>query len=68
LQGWRQFADLVEKQRSTLRQFKPPPPLPGRASESAPLVAEQFAFKQRFRNRRAIDLNTRGIAPLTKQV
>src|SRR5262249_61286444 len=61
LEGKRQVADLVEKQRAAMRQLE----LAGlpvlRAREGALLVAEQFRLEQGFGYRRAVDGDERPI-------
>ena len=53
------LADLVEKQRAALRLLKPADAPFVRAGERAAFVAEQFAFQQRRRERRAMHRHER---------
>ena len=55
----RQFPHLIQKQRAAVRQLKLAAPLADRARKCAAHVAEQFAFDQRFRQRRAIQTDHR---------
>ncbi len=48
------FADFVKKKRAAVRRFKAPDPPLCRAGERAFLVAENFAFQERRRYRRAV--------------
>ena len=59
LQFQRQIADLVEEQRPAVRQLEPALPRRDGAGERAALVAEQLAFDQRRRQRRAVDADQR---------
>src|SRR5687767_15424899 len=49
-----QITDLIEEQRSAVRQLEPPQPAFRGASERTPLVSEHFRFHQVPRNRRAV--------------
>ena len=49
------FADFVQQQRAALGQFEAADAALQRAGECALLVAEDFAFDQRFRNGGAVD-------------
>ena len=51
----RNVSDLVEKQRSTLRQFKAAYAIGARVRKRALYVAEELAFKQAFRQAAGID-------------
>ena len=53
------FPDLIEKQRSVVRQFKTASPLRNRAGERAFFMTEKFAFQQAQRNRSAIQFYKR---------
>ena len=55
LQHQRNLADFVQEQRAFVGQFEDAALLRARVRESALFVAEQLAFQQRFRNRRAVD-------------
>ena len=55
LGGGRQIADLVQKQRAAAGGFERPLPRGGGTGERAALVAEQLAFHQLVRQRRAIE-------------
>ena len=55
----RYIADLVQKQRSLVRQFESSNPLGDGASERTFLMAKQLAFKEAQRNSRAIHLYKR---------
>ena len=55
LRGDRHLANLVQQQRSFLRQFETTRPTLHRAGESTFFVPEDFAFNQGFRNRGAVD-------------
>src|SRR5271154_1168162 len=59
LQFQRYFADLVQENRSTAREFKAPDALRDRAGESASLMAEDLAFEQSRWNRRAVQFDER---------
>jgi hypothetical protein len=54
LQGRRQFADLIQKNRAAVRLLEAPDPLLVRPGEGALLVAEELAFEQVLGNRLAI--------------
>lgn len=58
-----QLAHLVEKQRAAVGGLEAARALAHRAGERALDVAEQLAFGQRFRQRRAVDMHQRAIAP-----
>ncbi len=49
------FADFIEQQRPAVGQLEAPDAALRRAGKRAALVSENFAFHQRFGNRRAID-------------
>src|SRR5262249_42684892 len=68
LQLQRDVAALVQKQRAFVRQFEPPDALRDRASERAPFVAEELAFEQAGRNRRAVHLDQSALAAITEIV
>ena len=55
LQFRREFADLVQKQRSALRHFDFPLFLRRSSRERTFFMSKQFALQQIFRNRRAIN-------------
>ena len=55
----RDLADLVEEQRSAIRQLKPPVLAHHRARERPLLVPEQLALEQRLRERRTMQLDER---------
>src|SRR5207245_8524176 len=57
LQLERNVADLVEEQRSPVRQLEPSDALPDGAREGAPLVAEQLALEKARRDGGAVDLD-----------
>ena len=59
LQAGHHLADLVEEHRAAVGRFQQSPLLPIRAGERAALVAEQLAFQQRLRQRRAGDVHER---------
>ncbi len=59
----RQFADLVEQQRAAVGGIEPPRAVGGGAGEGALDVPEQLALGQRLRQRRAIDVHQRLVAP-----
>ena len=59
LQRQRHLADLVQKQRAAVGGFDAPRAPLHRAGKGAARMAKEFGFKQRFRNRRAIDGNKR---------
>src|SRR5262249_53220920 len=52
-------ADLIEKQRAVVRQLEPALARRNRAGERAPLMAEQLAFDQRWRECGAVDADQR---------
>src|SRR4029453_8991836 len=58
----RNFADLVEKQRAAVGKFEPPDAVAHRAGEGAADMAEELAFKEFARDRRAIDADQRAVA------
>src|SRR5206468_7081458 len=51
------FADLIEKQCSAVRQFEPPFLASIRAGEGSFLVSEQLGFQKRVRQRGATHLD-----------
>ncbi len=55
LRAGRHVANLVEENRAAVRLLEAADAPQFRAGERAALVAEQFAFEQRFGNRRAVD-------------
>ncbi len=55
LRADRHFADLVEKQRAAFGEFKAADATLESSGESSLFVTKDFAFDQRFRNRRAVD-------------
>ena len=57
-------ANFIEKDGAVIGLFEPPDPPRFRPSESAALVAEQFAFQQRFRNGRAVDGDEGRVGPI----
>ncbi len=64
----RNFADLVEKQRAAIGEFESPDAIAHRAGEGAADVAEEFAFEQFARDRRAIDPDQRPVAAAARLV
>ena len=58
----RQFAHLVEKDRTAVRQFEPTDPLVQSARERALCVAEEFAFEQFCWNAGTVDPDERSAA------
>ena len=56
------LADLVEKQSAAVGEFKAPDTIAQRAGEGTLGVAEEFAFEQIGRDRRAVDADQRAIA------
>ena len=58
----RQLADFIEKQRAAMSQLEPSDALRRWPGERAFFVAEQFAFDQARRDRRAIQLHERALA------
>src|SRR5437763_3911322 len=58
------LANLIEKERAAIRLFKPAAPSLARIRERALLVAEEFGFKQRLRDRAAVEFDVRALAPL----
>ena len=62
------LADFVQQQRAVLRHLEAAGAPLGGARERALLVAEQFAFDQRFRQRRAIDGDKRSLPPRAQRV
>ena len=63
LQVERQFANLVEKNRSVIRQREASFPLLSRSGKGAFFVAEKFALHERRWDRSAVDCNERLVAP-----
>src|SRR5580700_1428163 len=59
LQFKRYFADFVQEDSASAREFKAPDALRDRACESASLMAEYLAFQQPGWNRRAVQLDER---------
>ena len=55
----RQISDFVEKQRSPVGEFQAADFLRNRSRESASFMAEEFAFEQARRNRRAVQFHER---------
>ncbi len=55
LKRWRHFTDFIEKDSAAIGQSKPTWPIPKCAAKSAPLVTEQFAFKERFGDSATVD-------------
>ena len=68
LRGRGHFADFVQKQRAAVGQFKAADAPLGGARESSPLVAEDFALHERFRNGGAIDGHKRPVGARRKLV
>ena len=68
LQLERNVADLIEEQGALVRQFEPADLLCDGARESPPFMAEQLAFEQPRRNRRAVHLDEGPLATLTQVV
>jgi len=64
----RQFADLVEKQRATVRGLHQPGAAGTGAGEGAFLVSEELGFDQRLGDRCAVDGNHRRLGALRKIV
>ena len=62
------LADFVQKQRAALRLLEPPDAPLVRAGERAFFVAEQFAFQQRRRQRRAMHRHERLLRARTQLV
>src|SRR5690606_4057378 len=63
-----EVADLVEEQRTAVRELDLARRLPDRAGEGAALVAEEFRFEQGFGNRGAIDGHEAVLAPARQLV
>ena len=61
LHGQRQIADFVEEKRTLVRFLDLADRLAHRAGEGALLVAEELAFEQGLRDRRAIDRDERAL-------
>ena len=59
LKCWTDLADLIEKQRSSIGQFKSAFLPAVRAGESSLLISEQFRFEESVRKRGAAHLNQR---------
>src|SRR5262245_19257645 len=59
----RQFADFVEENRPTVRQFESARLACMRAGERSALPSKELAFNQRRRHRRAVDDGQRLLAP-----
>jgi hypothetical protein len=59
-----QIADLIEKERTPIRELEPPPGLRAGARESASFVAEEFALQQGPGNRGAVQGNERAMTSL----
>ncbi len=68
LQARRHFQNLIQKNRAAVRFFKPADAHCAGAGERTFFVAEQFAFQQRFGNRRAIHLDHRPVRPRAPRV
>ena len=64
MQGQGEFADLVDKQGSSIGNFEEPAFASGGSREGSLFVAEQFAFHQRFGQRATIDGDKRLAGPL----
>ena len=62
------FADFIEQQSAAVGEFEAADAPFGRAGEGAALVAENFAFHQRFGNRGAIDGDERAAGARRKLV
>src|SRR2546423_9672826 len=62
--AWRHVADLVQEQRAAIRLLETADSPQFGPGESAAFVAEEFAFEQGFRNRRAIDRDERRLCPV----
>src|SRR2546427_11252707 len=57
-----EFADFVQKKRAAVCQFKPSLPSLVRAGERPAFVAEEFAFDEALRQRRAVHAH-KGLVP-----
>ncbi len=68
LRRHRHFADFIEQQRAVLRHFEAAGAALRRAREGAFFVAEQLAFNQRFRQRRAVDGDERALTARAKRM
>ena len=64
----RYLADLVEEQRAAVGELEPADAVAQRAFERALGVAEEFAFEQLGRDRRAIDPDQRPVAAAARLV
>ena len=62
LERKRDFADFIQKQRAAVGDFKSALALGVRPGEGALLVAEEFAFQERLRDRAAIDGDERPVS------
>src|SRR5205085_2529568 len=58
------LADLIEKERAAVRLFKSAAPTLACVRERALLVPEEFGFKQRLRDRAAVEFDVRALAAL----
>src|SRR5579872_4203533 len=58
-----ELGDFIEEQRAAVRHFDAPRFRDIGASKSSALIAEQFALKQRARDRRAVYLHKRSVSP-----
>src|SRR5262249_44453809 len=68
LQLERNLADLVQKHRAAIRQFKAPHPLRDRTRERPLFVAKHLALQQPGGNRGAVELDERSLSARTQIV